>query len=226
GDLSKGLILDKSIIEECEEIIQNHHINKNLKWVISENSVPSLNKWVENEEEFIHVIYDNEMLENRSHAVKEVNDDVAHTKELNYQQPNTQRIQKTALLQAKSQVPEYILGANFQEIKFKENINISKQTKKRRNSPKPVGQANFVYTKLSSYNVKNRSLKERRILANLEIKRLLDKLGSINPSLANEWYQFFHLFNNYIEIIESSLKYLDNIIFYKLSIQKKKQFIE
>ncbi|CAG8852555.1 45467_t:CDS:2, partial [Gigaspora margarita] len=54
GDLSKRLILDKSITEECKGIIQKHYTNKDLKWVISENSVPSLNKWVESVESQKH----------------------------------------------------------------------------------------------------------------------------------------------------------------------------
>ncbi|CAG8855541.1 44152_t:CDS:1, partial [Gigaspora margarita] len=78
---------------------------------------------------FIHVIYDDEMLENGIHIVKETNDDVVnqfvHTKEVlkikinktyknnhkinklykknNHKQQYTQRIQKTALFQAKFQ---------------------------------------------------------------------------------------------------------------------------
>ncbi|CAG8719415.1 4502_t:CDS:2, partial [Racocetra persica] len=54
GSFSRSLILDKSITEECKEIIQKHHINKDLKWVISEGSVPSLNKWVESVESQKH----------------------------------------------------------------------------------------------------------------------------------------------------------------------------
>ncbi|CAG8762558.1 35790_t:CDS:1, partial [Gigaspora margarita] len=87
------------------------------------------------------------------------------------------------------------------------------------NGPKPVDQANFVNTKLSSYNVKNRSLTERRILADLEIKGLLKKLGLINPSLADKWCQFFN--NCSIEIIESNLIYLDDLIFYELHFNSK-----
>ncbi|CAG8628312.1 8367_t:CDS:2 [Dentiscutata erythropus] len=117
---------------------------------------------------------------------------------LNHKKPYAQKSQKTALLQANIQN----CSKDKSENEFKENINnvlqqnanvllmkninedISKQKNKQSNSPKLVDQANFVYTKLSSYNVKNRSLKKRRILADLEIKRLLNKLGSINPSLA------------------------------------------
>ncbi|CAG8443424.1 14529_t:CDS:2, partial [Gigaspora rosea] len=54
GDLSNRLILDKSITEECNEIIQKHHMNTDLKWVISENSVTSLSKWVESVESQKH----------------------------------------------------------------------------------------------------------------------------------------------------------------------------
>ncbi|CAG8755693.1 9242_t:CDS:2, partial [Dentiscutata erythropus] len=53
-DLSKRLILDKSITEECKGIIQKHHTNKDLKWVISEGFVPSLDKWVESVESQKH----------------------------------------------------------------------------------------------------------------------------------------------------------------------------
>ncbi|CAG8754471.1 2944_t:CDS:2, partial [Racocetra fulgida] len=64
--------------------------------------------------------------------------------------------------------------------------------------PKTIDRANFVN---SNYIIRNRSLKtERRILANLEIKRLLDKLNSIDPSLANKWHQFFENCSNISDI--------------------------
>ncbi|CAG8668850.1 7521_t:CDS:2, partial [Racocetra fulgida] len=44
---------------------------------------------------------------------------------------------------------------------------------------------------LSNCIIRNQTLKERKILANIEIKRLLEKLNSINPSLVNEWNQYF-----------------------------------
>ncbi|CAG8695847.1 3340_t:CDS:2 [Dentiscutata erythropus] len=40
--------------EECKGTIQKHYMNKDLKWVISENSVPSLNKWVKSVESQKH----------------------------------------------------------------------------------------------------------------------------------------------------------------------------
>ncbi|CAG8787514.1 5430_t:CDS:2, partial [Racocetra persica] len=54
GSLSERLNLDKSVTKECKEIIQKHHTNKDLKRVISDESAPSLNKWVENVESQKH----------------------------------------------------------------------------------------------------------------------------------------------------------------------------
>ncbi|CAG8828550.1 15736_t:CDS:1, partial [Gigaspora margarita] len=46
-----------------------------------------------------------------------------------------------------------------------------------------------------------------------EIERLLKKLNSIDPILANTWCQSFkYNRNNNIKIIESKIKYLENFI--------------
>ncbi|CAG8719455.1 2002_t:CDS:2 [Gigaspora margarita] len=55
---------------------------------------------------------------------------------------------------------------------------------------------------------------ERRILADSEIDRLLIKLNSIDPLLANTWSQFFKD-NSNIEIIEWNINYLDYLIYYQ-----------
>ncbi|CAG8809797.1 39791_t:CDS:1 [Gigaspora margarita] len=69
-----------------------------------------------------------------------------------------------------------------------------------------INRTNFTNLKLSSD--KN---KIKRIFANLEIERLLNKLKLFNPLLADIWYQFFKKESN-IEIIELKIKYLDNFL--------------
>ncbi|CAG8776455.1 9875_t:CDS:1, partial [Gigaspora rosea] len=136
--------------------------------------------------EFIYVIYDDETLENENHTA---NDDIntfqkqsAYTKEVlkikTYnknilKKPYTQKIQKKRA------------GYHFKDEsknELKKNINNAQQNANAlfmeiiNEKNERIRNGNFVNTTLSSYNVKNRSLTERRLLADLEINRLLNKL--------------------------------------------------
>ncbi|CAG8833140.1 27926_t:CDS:2, partial [Gigaspora margarita] len=71
----------------------------------------------------------------------------------------------------------------------------------------------FTNSEYSNDNVKKQRFNktQKRILTALEIKRLLNKLFPIDPSLAYIWCEIFKDENN-IQIIESKIKYLDNLI--------------
>ncbi|CAG8527528.1 31768_t:CDS:2 [Gigaspora margarita] len=73
---------------------------------------------------------------------------------------------------------------------------------------------NFANLEHSSDNVKKQRFKktQKRFLAALEIKRLLNKLYTIDPSLAYTWCKIFNDKSD-IQIIESRIKYLDNLIY-------------
>ncbi|CAG8836284.1 7228_t:CDS:2, partial [Gigaspora margarita] len=73
---------------------------------------------------------------------------------------------------------------------------------------------NFTNSEHSSDNVKKQRFKktQKRFLAALEIKRLLNKLYTIDPSLAYTWCKIFNDKSD-IQIIESRIKYLDNLIY-------------
>ncbi|CAG8841220.1 46094_t:CDS:2, partial [Gigaspora margarita] len=72
-----------------------------------------------------------------------------------------------------------------------------------------------------STDIKNE--RKKRILADLEIGRLLNKLNLIKPSSAYEWYQIFKSESD-IKIIESKIKDLDKFIHKQLIPEFKNVF--
>ncbi|RIB07043.1 hypothetical protein C2G38_2215590 [Gigaspora rosea] len=80
---------------------------------------------------------------------------------------------------------------------------------------------NFTNSEHSSDIVKNK--RKRRMLSDLEIRRLLNILNPIDPLLAYKWRQIFNSESD-IEIIESGIKYLDKFIHKQLIPELKKVF--
>ncbi|CAG8441986.1 10246_t:CDS:2 [Gigaspora rosea] len=111
-------------------------------------------------------------------------------------------------------IKEFLLLRQENERVKNENLLLKQekeQTKNDNKVPETINRTNFTN---SEQRFKNKTEK-RRILADSEIKRLLNKLNSIDPLLANIWYQFIKNSSN-IEIIESKIKYLDTFIHYQL----------
>ncbi|RIA99970.1 hypothetical protein C2G38_2236262 [Gigaspora rosea] len=77
---------------------------------------------------------------------------------------------------------------------------------------------NFINSKHSSDIVK-----KKRMLLDLEIRRLLNKLNQINPSLVVKWCQIFKSESD-IEIIKSNINDLDNLIHKQLIPEHKNVF--
>ncbi|RIB15670.1 hypothetical protein C2G38_2191818 [Gigaspora rosea] len=80
---------------------------------------------------------------------------------------------------------------------------------------------NFTNLEHSSDIVKNK--RKRKMLSDLEIRRLLNILNPIDPLLAYKWRQIFNSESD-IEIIESRIKYLDKFIHKQLIPELKKVF--
>ncbi|CAG8562021.1 1885_t:CDS:2 [Gigaspora margarita] len=74
-----------------------------------------------------------------------------------------------------------------------ENLLPKQENKQTRNNniPKSIDRTNFTYTYSAKQRIKNIIKKGRRILADSETERLLNKLKSIDPLLANTWCNFF-----------------------------------
>ncbi|CAG8449684.1 10808_t:CDS:1 [Dentiscutata heterogama] len=86
---------------------------------------------------------------------------------------------------------------------------------------KKENERNFTNSEHSSDIAKNE--RKRRILSDLEIRRLLNILNLIDPLLAYKWYQIFKSESN-IEIIESKIKDLDIFIHKQLIPEFKNVF--
>ncbi|CAG8631093.1 4303_t:CDS:2, partial [Racocetra fulgida] len=213
-----------------EDYLSNEHKEINKDILALQKKIDKLEKWHLNK--FILVInYDDEEsvkaikekdMKKENHEIERIRKESLHLKQKNklLKQENVRLRQKN-----KRVMNDCLLLKQENDRVRKESFLLREESLllKQENDYlhlKKENDQNFTNSEHSSDIVKNK--RKRRMLSDLEIRRLLNILNPIDPLLAYKWRQIFNSESD-IEIIESRIKYLDKFIHKQLIPELKKE---